>query len=138
MDRYVVDTHALVWYLANDSRIGSKAKSLLYRCDAGDIQVIVPAIVLIESISIITNPRKEIRGQRPSVDALFLWLENNPQFIVSPLDYRIVRAFETQLPLLRSLRDDHDRLIVITSKILDNIPIITRDLLITGVAQTIW
>jgi PIN domain nuclease of toxin-antitoxin system len=40
---YVLDTHALVWYLTNDRRLGAQADAVLN--DPG-VTLIIPAIVL--------------------------------------------------------------------------------------------
>ncbi len=44
--RYVVDTHALIWHLANDARLGSEARQIL---SAPDKLLIIPVIVLAEA-----------------------------------------------------------------------------------------
>ena len=44
--RYVVDTHALIWHLANDARLGSKARQILSEPDK---LLIIPVIVLAEA-----------------------------------------------------------------------------------------
>jgi PIN domain nuclease of toxin-antitoxin system len=45
MKIYVVDTHALAWYLDDDPRLGSQAELVL---DNDDVRLIIPAIVLAE------------------------------------------------------------------------------------------
>ena len=44
--RYVLDTHALVWYLAQDPRLGREARKVL---DDENNLLIVPVIVLAEA-----------------------------------------------------------------------------------------
>lgn len=46
MRNYVVDTHALVWHLTDDPRLGKKAKEIL---ETPDNHLILPAIVLAEA-----------------------------------------------------------------------------------------
>jgi PIN domain nuclease of toxin-antitoxin system len=41
----VIDTHALVWYLTDDKRLGKRAAELL---DRPDTRIVVPVIVLAE------------------------------------------------------------------------------------------
>jgi len=41
----VIDTHALVWYLTDDKRLGRRVAELL---DRADTQIVVPVIVLAE------------------------------------------------------------------------------------------
>lgn len=45
MKTYVVDTHALVWYLTGDRRLGPQAEAVL---NDPDVTLIIPAIVLAE------------------------------------------------------------------------------------------
>lgn len=135
MDRYVIDTHALLWYATADNRIGNNAKAVIERCEAGEIQVIVPAIVLIESISTIRNPRK---GFNYNPNTLLDWISNNSNFLISDLSLDVARSYNNDLDNLRTLHDDHDRLVVLTSRMSDNIPILTRANDIQSVASTIW
>lgn len=52
--RYVLDTHALVWYLTGDVRLGAAAQHILTN---GDNQLIIPAIVLAEAKHIADRKR---------------------------------------------------------------------------------
>lgn len=54
--RYVVDTHALVWYLTNDTRLGVGARQVL---DDPSALLVIPTIVLAEAKHI--SERKPIR-----------------------------------------------------------------------------
>ncbi len=45
MRTFVVDTHALVWFLAHDSRLSEKARTVL---QDPTVRLIIPAIVLAE------------------------------------------------------------------------------------------
>lgn len=136
MERYVIDTHALLWYITADKRIGNNAKAIIEQCEAGgEIQIIVPAIVLIEAISTIRNPKK---GVKYNPDTLLDWLSNNPNFLISDLSLNIARSYNNELENLRSLHDDHDRLVVVTSKIFDNIPILTKADDFHSITQAIW
>lgn len=135
MDRYVIDTHALLWYATADNRIGNNAKAVIEKCEAGEIQIIVPAIVLIEAISTVRNPRK---GFNYNPETLFNWLSNNPTFLISDLNLELARSYNNDLGNLGTLHDDHDRLIVVTSKIFDNAPILTKATDIQSITSTIW
>lgn len=135
MDRYVIDTHALLWYATADNRIGNNAKAVIEKCEAGEVQIIVPAIVLIEAISVLRNPRKEF-SYNPNT--LFDWLTTNQNFLISDLSLDVARSYNNDLENLRSLHDDHDRLVVVASRIFNSAPILTRAQDISGVATTIW
>jgi len=136
MEKYVIDTHALLWHATADTRIGTNAKAIIERCEAGEIQIIVPAIVLIEAVSTIRNPKKGFNNYNPNT--LFDWLNNSVQFLISNLDIELAVHFNNNLDDLRTLHDDHDRIIVVTSRIFDNVPIITRAGDIQSIASTIW
>ena len=49
---YVVDTHALIWYLTDDERLGSEAKKVLESIDKEKDIGVIPTIVLIEALAI--------------------------------------------------------------------------------------
>ena len=135
MSRYVIDTHALLWYITTDSRIGSRAKGIIEQCENGTADAVIPSIVLIEAIRVLINPRKGINYNPAD---LLDWLDAHAQFSVYPLDINVVRAFNSSTTSLASLHDDHDRIIVVTSVLLGNIPILTRATDIGSVAPTIW
>ena len=58
---YVTDTHSLVWFLANDSKLGKDALSAFRSADEG----IIPAIVIAEVLYI-----AEKRGASAQLSAL--------------------------------------------------------------------
>jgi PIN domain nuclease of toxin-antitoxin system len=44
----VTDTHALIWYLENDPRLGTMANEAFAACDRGEIAIYVPTICIVE------------------------------------------------------------------------------------------
>lgn len=50
--KYVVDTHSLVWYFAQDRRLSNKVRDILQDAERGRNEIIIPAIVLLETIDI--------------------------------------------------------------------------------------
>jgi predicted nucleic acid-binding protein len=48
MKSYVVDTHALYWYLSGSSRLSRKAKAAFDEAVQGNALIYIPAIVLAE------------------------------------------------------------------------------------------
>jgi PIN domain nuclease of toxin-antitoxin system len=36
MDKYVIDTHALVWYITNDKKLSRKAKDILSKAESSE------------------------------------------------------------------------------------------------------
>ena len=57
MPAVVVDTHAIVWYLDNDSRLSSAAESLLDRATAEGDVIHVPSVCLVELTYLIEKGR---------------------------------------------------------------------------------
>lgn len=58
--KYVVDTHALIWFLEGNSRIGTNAKTILSEPTS---QLILPAIVLAETAWIVERGRISIPSE---------------------------------------------------------------------------
>mgnify|MGYP001609702659 FL=1 len=134
MDQYVIDTHALLWYLAADRRIGNRAKEIIAKCEDGEVSIVVPSIVLVESIEIINKGRITY----PINDLLKLF-DENPQFIVKPLDAEIVNSYRNyQNPDNTIKLECHDKIIIVTSTLFGGIPILTQDGDIEKVHSTIW
>ena len=52
MDTYLVDTHALAWFIADDKRLSSLVENLLNQAQEGEIQVLIPTLVLAELMHI--------------------------------------------------------------------------------------
>ena len=61
--KYILDTHALIWFLEGNSRLGVTAKEILSDSSS---ELILPAIALAESVWIVSRGKTAI----PSVDAL--------------------------------------------------------------------
>src|SRR5690242_8003542 len=45
---YVVDTHALIWYLLKDKKLGKQASDIFSAAEQGDTRLILSAIVIAE------------------------------------------------------------------------------------------
>jgi PIN domain nuclease of toxin-antitoxin system len=48
METFVVDTHALAWFLADDERLSPSALRVLSTAEESATQVLVPTLVLAE------------------------------------------------------------------------------------------
>lgn len=132
MEQYVIDTHSLLWYVTDDSRLSSQANSVIERAEAGEINIIVPAIVLIEAIDVL-NKRRIIYDPTE----LLNWLSQNPQFIIKNLDWDILILFKNYNPSIP--KESHDKIIIVTAQYFGNIPIITKAKDIRQVySPTIW
>jgi len=127
MKTYVVDTHALAWYLDNDPRLGSQAEAIL---DNADIRLIIPSIILAE-IKYLAH-----KGRRTqTLDEVLRVINSDPRCIIYPIDLSVVNKAPLGL-------DIHDSLIIGTALVQREIVsgILTRDEAIasSGLVPTLW
>jgi len=131
--KYVVDTHALIWFLEGNPRLGTSAKTILANPDS---QLILPAIALAEAVWIVDRARTSI----PSVTDLFDAVNSDPRIVIYPIDKAVIE----QSISLSAVTEMHDRLIVATTLVLENrgekIGLLTCDRNITasGLITLIW
>lgn len=127
---FISDTHSWLWYLSSDSRLGENAKDVFRSTDDGDSTVIIPSIVVAESVYITKD-----RGYTLKMEKILTDLETSSNYILRSMDYRI---------LSKLISDDrdlsiHDKIIVITAEI-ENAKILSRDEKIENQAnvEVIW
>jgi len=130
MKSYVVDTHAVVWYLTDDARLGKKARQIL---ETDSNQLILPAIVLAEARYI--AERKRVPISFPDILAA---ITTDPRCIVYPIDILTVFYLPEGLNI-------HDSLILVTALLCrdllkQEIHILTKDEAIkeSGLIPTVW
>jgi PIN domain nuclease of toxin-antitoxin system len=134
-NKYVLDTHALVWYLEGNQRLGQQAKTMI---GAADSELVLPLIALAEAAFLIEKGRIGI----PSVSDLLTDVNDDERIEVYPLTLKV---FERSLTA-EGLRvpELHDRFIVSTGLHLQDsghtVTILTKDQTITdaGVLPVIW
>lgn len=134
-NKYILDTHALVWYLEGNPKLGRQAKITM---DATDSLMVLPLIAVAEAAFLIERGRIGI----PSVSDLLKDIFEDKRIEIFPLTWNV---FERSLTV-EGLRipELHDRFIVSTGLHLqdlgDIVEIITRDQAITdaGVLPVIW
>ena len=132
MAQYVVDTHALLWYLTADERIGKESKRILDKAEAGENEIILPAIVLIEAIEVIKKKRVIYNA-----DELLFQISERSNFKVKSLDWEIITLYKNYPFAIP--KDAHDRIIIITAQYFGNLPIVTKDKEIKEVySPTVW
>lgn len=129
---YVTDTHAFLWYLTGDERLGKRAKEAFVEADKGEATVIVPAIVLAESLFIAEKHNADVKF----ADVLRK-IQNSLNYIVYPLNTLVV--VKCQDKGLKKISEIHDRIIVATTKLL-NSKSITKDQEIknSGIVECVW
>ncbi len=124
-----LDTHTVLWSLADDPRLGAQARSLISHSRRSDL--IISDIVLLE-ISYLSA-----KGRIEDVDGVDVLLAKVAErFRVIPISPEIARlALELDLPH----GDPFDRVITATAKT-HAIPLLTRDRSITdsGSVATLW
>lgn len=129
----VADTHAVVWYLANDSRLSSTAKSTFENASEEGNQIALSTITLVEIVYLVERHRIATE----SFSRLMTALDDNESILVEiALSPPIVRTMTgvdwSQVP------DMPDRIIASTALYLD-VPLISRDHKIqASKIQTIW
>ena len=129
----VSDTHALIWYAQGRSnRLGSRARRIFERCEAGQAVVYLPILVLAEL-------GEAVRTGRVSLPAPFtIWVEHlldSGRFFAVDLSWDILSRAEE----LYAIPERGDRLIAATAAHLD-FPLVTRDPEIGAAAgvKVIW
>lgn len=130
MSYYAVDTHALVWYLTNDPRLGSQAQSIL--TDPAS-SLVIPTVVLAE-VQYLAAQRRVPLCFTDILSVIF----DDPRCLVYPLDTFVLLYLPDELNI-------HDRLIIATGilyqKIVDDeVIVLTRDEEIkqAGLLPTLW
>jgi PIN domain nuclease of toxin-antitoxin system len=130
---YVVDAHALIWFLEGNSRLGTNARAAMQ--DPASV-LHLPVIALAEACWAVERGRCRI----PSVTHLLADVDADPRIILVPLDRTIL---ERSLTLL-TLSEMHDRQITATALHLaaggPAVALLTRDSDITssGLVPIVW
>ncbi|MBC6431728.1 type II toxin-antitoxin system VapC family toxin [Nostoc sp. HG1] len=131
--KYVIDTHALIWFLEGNSRLGANANAILSNPDS---QLVIPATTLAEAVWIVERGRTSI----PSAKNLLSAVEADPRVVIYPLDKDVI---ETTMSL-SAINEMHDRQITATALVLaskgDEVQLLTCDSNITasGLVTVIW
>ena len=81
---FVLDTHALLWYLEGNRRLGRQARNVIASPDS---HLIVPIIALAEASVIIDQHRTKV----PSISHLLDSLANDSRFEIFPLTLDIFK-----------------------------------------------
>lgn len=131
--KYVLDTHALIWFLEGNSRLGQNAKSIMSDPSS---QLVLPAIALAEAVWIVERGKTSI----PSVLELLNVINTDPRLVIYSLDQAIIQYTLN----LSAITEMHDRQIVATVLILasqgENVTLLTCDQNITtsGLVTISW
>lgn len=126
---YATDTHSFLWYISEDTRLNKRAKEIFERCDNAEDVMIIPSIVLLESMFICEKKRISVK-----FDDILFKLRVSSNYQIYPLDEKIVFECKDM-----KLSDPHDRIITATAKLL-NAKLVTRDKKIASsrLVETVW
>jgi len=127
---YVVDTHAIVWFLEGDARLSKAAYNALINIDA---QLVIPTIVLAEITFLYAKHRVTI-----GLAEVIAYITSAENCVIYPLDETVIDHIPTSL-------DIHDAIIVATALVFrdvleENTAVITKDGKIgtSGLVNVIW
>lgn len=127
--KWLLDTHAVIWMLLDDPRLGKDARNEIEHAEAGDL--VISDMTLLEISMLVEKNKLLIQG------SLIAYLTDiAAQFQVLPIDTLIaVEAMSLKLPQ----GDPFDRVIVATAR-RHNLTLITKDRHITCSKQvaTLW
>ncbi len=130
MQTYVVDAHALAWFITEDRRLSSATHKILELAENALVQVLIPTIILAEIAHI--AQRKKVRV---TVSDILSRIEKSDGFAIVPFDLEILKA---SLSLPKEW-DIHDRIIASTARFY-HATLITNDQTLRNSPEieTIW
>lgn len=127
-ESYVVDTHALFWFLTGNKRLSITAMQVFVAAERGETRLVVSAIALAELFFV--NAKL---GEPIDFRAAYGQLATHPAYRlvgVSPADIADVDR-DSHIPEM------HDRILAGLARRLA-CPIITRDQVIMSAVDTVW
>jgi PIN domain nuclease of toxin-antitoxin system len=127
---YVVDTHALIWYLLGDKKLSQQAKAIFQAAEQNQTILIVSAIVLAELY--FANVKNKWFDDFAT---LYADITSKPFIHFMPLDHTHIPDFMQDA----AVPEMHDRIIAGIARRL-GAPLISSDPLITvaGVVAVVW
>ena len=128
--RFVLDTHALWWYLRDPGRLSAPASAVFRLAETGNATMVVPAIVVAE-----VHYLSAKLGHALSPTTLFDAFDAVGNIETSELG----RAQLELLDRITDVPEMHDRLIAAEAAVL-GAPVVTRDPVLAASAQieTVW
>ena len=131
--KYVIDTHALIWFLEGNSLLSTKAKFILSQPDS---QLIIPATTLAKAVWVVERGRTSIPDPKDVISVV----NADPRVVIYPLDKEVIEITMS----LSVIQEMHDRQIVATALVLaskgDVVQLLTCDKNITesGLIAIVW
>ena len=131
--KYVIDTHALIWFLEGNSLLSTKAKFILSQPDS---QLIIPATTLAKAVWIVERGRTSIPDPKDVISVV----NADPRVVIYPLDKEVIQMTMS----LSVIQEMHDRQILATALVLASkgevVQLLTCDKNITasGLIAIVW
>lgn len=131
-NEYVLDAHALVWFVEGNPRLGPHARAVMQ--EPNNV-LYLPVIALAEACWVVDRRKTAI----PSVSALLAEVDADPRLVLVPLD----RAILDRSLTLPAISEMHDRQIAATALHLatkSSVPLVTcdPDIASSGLVPVIW
>ena len=130
MTRYLADTHALYWYLADSPRLSGAASRAFDSGDAGEAEILLPAIVVAELYYLNVK-----LGSPLSFGDVLQYLQTAGQYAFIPFNAEDVADFDHD----HAIPEMHDRMIVGAARRL-GAKCLTADQVIrsSGLVEVVW
>ena len=127
---YITDTHSLVWFLSDYSKLGKNSLDIFNKAEEGKCIVFIPTIVLAEVMYICEKKKVSVKFKD-----ILKKLENSLNYIVYNLDLEVLIKSQD----LVKINELHDKIITATAQIV-KAKILTKDENIknSGYAETVW
>ena len=134
MTEFVTDTHSIIWFLSKNKRLSGNARTIFLKAQSGYSTIIVPSIVIAETLFLIQRNRVE----KMVLDVL-LELPEYPHegIYIYPLNKGVIETMSDFGPA--AIPELTDRIIAATARYL-NIPLLTVDHVIDNseLVETVW
>lgn len=127
--QYLADTHAIVWYFLNSSKLGTASKKLLSRLEYGSVHFSTVSYYEIAQLESLGRLKlgMNLRDLFAEMDDTFVPLGINGSIAITAANLALPHG------------DPFDRIITATAKY-HNLVLITKDHLLqdSGLVETIW
>jgi PIN domain nuclease of toxin-antitoxin system len=127
---YVVDTHALIWYLTNNKKLGNRASTVFAVAERGETRLLISTISLAE---LYYANKKHVWFA--DFEATYRQLRAKPYFRIVDFKPDQVMDFDSDA----AIPEMHDRIIVGLAR-RTGAPLLTDDsqIIASGIVSVIW
>ncbi len=133
VDTYVADSHVLLWYFFNPSKLSLPVSNVFQRVEKGQARIIVSMLVLTEIGMIVEKGRVPVTAAE--LEQVMAKMQASASYRFVPLRLGVVKRALS----LTALPDIFDRVIA-AEALVRRIPLLTKDPLIhqSGAVPCIW